>query len=129
MMTTDELAHQLERIHVLADLLLDLLIGNPRAQVLTEIIIEASVRVLSPYQEQEPVVTTSIPVEFQFLMTISPMVTGSFRCMVNKFSKRGSIIAIGTGAVVLTGIQRRGVPSEKTTAVTTLLGSVNSCRA
>ena len=43
MMTTDELAHQLERIHVLADLLLDLLIGNPRAQVLTEIIIEASV--------------------------------------------------------------------------------------
>lgn len=43
MMTTDELAHQLERIHVLADLLLELLIGNPRAQMLTEIIIEASV--------------------------------------------------------------------------------------
>lgn len=43
MMTIDELAYRLERINVLADLLLELLIGNPRAQTLTEIIMEASV--------------------------------------------------------------------------------------
>ena len=43
MMTIDELASKLERINVLADLLLELLIGNPRAQTLAEIIVEASV--------------------------------------------------------------------------------------
>ena len=41
-MLDDTLSDKLERIHVLADLLLDLLIGNPQAQVLTEIIIETS---------------------------------------------------------------------------------------
>ncbi len=41
-MTIDELATKLERIHVLADLLLTLLVGNPQAQVLSEIIIETS---------------------------------------------------------------------------------------
>lgn len=43
MMTIDELASKLERINVLSDLLLELLIGNPRAQTLAEIIVEASV--------------------------------------------------------------------------------------
>ena len=43
MMTIDELASKMERINVLAELLLDLLIGNPQAQVLTEVIIETSV--------------------------------------------------------------------------------------
>ena len=43
MMTIDELASKLERINILADLLLELLIGNPRAQTLAEIIVEASV--------------------------------------------------------------------------------------
>ena len=42
MMTIDELASKLERINVLSDLLLELLIGNPRAQTLAEIIVEAS---------------------------------------------------------------------------------------
>ena len=41
-MTTDTLSSKLERIHVLADILLELLVGNPQAQVLTEIIIETS---------------------------------------------------------------------------------------
>ena len=43
MMTIDELASKLERINVLADLLLELLVGNPQAQVLAEIIMETSV--------------------------------------------------------------------------------------
>lgn len=41
-LTIDELACKLERIHVLADLLLTILVGNPQAQVLSEIIIETS---------------------------------------------------------------------------------------
>ena len=40
MMTIDA---KLERINVLADLLLELLVGNPQAQVLAEIIMELSV--------------------------------------------------------------------------------------
>jgi hypothetical protein len=40
--TIDTLAIKLERIHVLADLLLPLLVGNPQAQVLSEIILETS---------------------------------------------------------------------------------------
>ena len=43
MMTIDELASKMERINVLAELLLDLLIGNPQAQIITEVIIETSV--------------------------------------------------------------------------------------
>ena len=43
MMTIDELTAKMERINVIAELLLDLLIGNPQAQVLTEVIIETSV--------------------------------------------------------------------------------------
>lgn len=39
---TDTLLNNLERINVVAEILLDLLSDNPRAQVLTEIIIEAS---------------------------------------------------------------------------------------
>jgi hypothetical protein len=39
---TDDLLNNMERIHVVADLLYDLLADNPRAQVLIEIIIEAS---------------------------------------------------------------------------------------
>lgn len=39
---TETLLNNLERINVVAELLYDLLIDNPRAQVLTEIIIEAS---------------------------------------------------------------------------------------
>lgn len=42
MMNTDTLVSKLERIHVLADILLELLIGNPQAQVLTELIMETS---------------------------------------------------------------------------------------
>ena len=42
MMTIDELASKLERINTLADLLLDLLVGNQRAQTLAEIIMETS---------------------------------------------------------------------------------------
>ena len=42
MMTIDSLLNDLERIHVLADVLLELLVGNPRAQVLAEIIMETS---------------------------------------------------------------------------------------
>ena len=38
----DILLSNMERINVVAELLYDLLNGNPRAQVLTEIIIEAS---------------------------------------------------------------------------------------
>ena len=41
-MTIDELAIKLERIHVLADLLLTIAVDDPRAQVLSEIIIETS---------------------------------------------------------------------------------------
>lgn len=39
---TDTLLTNMERINVVAELLYDLLEDNPRAQVLTEIIIEAS---------------------------------------------------------------------------------------
>ena len=39
---TDTLLNNLERINVVAELLLDIISDNPRAQVLTEIIIEAS---------------------------------------------------------------------------------------
>jgi hypothetical protein len=42
MMTIDELASKLERINVLSDLLTDLLVGNPQAQTLAEIIMETS---------------------------------------------------------------------------------------
>lgn len=42
-MTIDELATKLERIHTLADILLTMLVGNPQAQVLSEIIIETSI--------------------------------------------------------------------------------------
>ncbi len=39
---TDILLNNLERINVIAEILLDLINDNPRAQVLAEIIIEAS---------------------------------------------------------------------------------------
>lgn len=39
---TDILLANMERINIIAELLYDDLCGNPRAQVLTEIIIEAS---------------------------------------------------------------------------------------
>ena len=39
---TDTLLNSMERINVVAELLYDLLVDNPRAQVLAEIIIEAS---------------------------------------------------------------------------------------
>ena len=39
---TDTLLNNMERINAVAEILLDLLADNPRAQVLTEIIIEAS---------------------------------------------------------------------------------------
>lgn len=39
---TDTLLNNLERINVIAEILLDLISDNPRAQVLAEIIIEAS---------------------------------------------------------------------------------------
>ena len=39
---TDTLLTNMERINVVADILYDLLSDNPRAQVLAEIIIEAS---------------------------------------------------------------------------------------
>lgn len=41
-MNADQLAAKLERVHVLADILLTLLVGNPQAQVLSELIIETS---------------------------------------------------------------------------------------
>lgn len=41
-MDTDTLTMKLERIHHLADVLLDLLIGDPRAQTLALIILETS---------------------------------------------------------------------------------------
>ena len=41
-MITDTLPIKLERIHVLADILTTLLVGNPQAQVLAEIIMETS---------------------------------------------------------------------------------------
>ena len=40
--TIDVLATKLERVNVLADILLTLLVVNPQAQVLAEIIIETS---------------------------------------------------------------------------------------
>ena len=39
---TDKLLNNMERINTVAEILLDLLADNPRAQILTEIIIEAS---------------------------------------------------------------------------------------
>jgi hypothetical protein len=39
---TDNLLNSMERINVVAELLYDLLSDNPRAQVLAEIIVEAS---------------------------------------------------------------------------------------
>lgn len=39
---TDNLLNNMERINVVAEILLDLISDNPRAQVLAEIIIEAS---------------------------------------------------------------------------------------
>ena len=39
---TDTLLNNMERIHVLADVLLSLLVDNPQAQVLAEIILETS---------------------------------------------------------------------------------------
>ena len=39
---TDTLLNNMERINVIAELLYDILSDNPRAQVLTEVIIEAS---------------------------------------------------------------------------------------
>jgi hypothetical protein len=39
---TDTLLNSMERINIVAEILLDLLADNPHAQVLTEIIIEAS---------------------------------------------------------------------------------------
>ena len=42
MMTIDELASKLERINTLSDLLLELLVGTQRAQILAEIIMETS---------------------------------------------------------------------------------------
>ena len=39
---TDTLLNNMERINTVAEILYDLLTDNPRAQVLTEIIIEAS---------------------------------------------------------------------------------------
>ena len=39
---TDILLHNMERINAVAEVLYDLLADNPRAQVLAEIIIEAS---------------------------------------------------------------------------------------
>ena len=41
-LTIDTLLIRLERVHVIADILLDLLAGQPEAQVLTEIIVETS---------------------------------------------------------------------------------------
>lgn len=41
-MTTEQLAVKLERINVLSDILFTLLEGDPRAQVLVEIIMETS---------------------------------------------------------------------------------------
>ena len=41
-LSVDALAVKLERIHVLADVLLSLLVDNPQAQVLAEIIMETS---------------------------------------------------------------------------------------
>ena len=40
--TIDVLASKLERIHTLADIMLTILVGNPEAQVLAEIILETS---------------------------------------------------------------------------------------
>ena len=40
--TIDDLASKLERIHTLADIMLTILVGNPEAQVLAEIILETS---------------------------------------------------------------------------------------
>lgn len=41
-MDTDTLLMKLERIHHLADILLDLLAGDPRLQTLAELILETS---------------------------------------------------------------------------------------
>ena len=49
---TDDLLTNMERINVVAEILYDLLCDNPRAQVLTEIIIEASQVQLKQQQQQ-----------------------------------------------------------------------------
>ena len=49
---TDTLLNSMERINTVAEILLDLLADNPRAQVLTEIIIEASRGSLQTQQQQ-----------------------------------------------------------------------------
>ena len=41
-LVTETLLRNMERINAVAEILYDLLVDNPRAQVLTEIIIEAS---------------------------------------------------------------------------------------
>lgn len=41
-LSSDALAIKLERVHVLADVLFSLLVDNPQAQVLAEIIMETS---------------------------------------------------------------------------------------
>lgn len=48
---TDILLNSMERINVVAELLYDLLSDNPRAQVLVEIILEASQ--VSPQTQQQ----------------------------------------------------------------------------
>ena len=41
--SSDALAIKLERVHVLSDILFSLLVDNPQAQILAEIIMETSV--------------------------------------------------------------------------------------
>ena len=41
-MNADVLSDKLERVHVLAEILADILVGNPQAQILAEIIAETS---------------------------------------------------------------------------------------
>lgn len=41
-MNTDQLSIKMERIHVLADILFSMLVDNPQAQILAEIIMETS---------------------------------------------------------------------------------------
>lgn len=55
---TDTLLNNMERINVVAELLYDLLAENPRAQVLAEIIIEASTTERYPVTNQ-PVINSN----------------------------------------------------------------------
>lgn len=52
-MPVDILLYNMERINVVAELLYDLLCHDPRAQVLTEIIIEASTSHTKQLQQQQ----------------------------------------------------------------------------